>query len=177
MSNFNKVITCLKELGMKNPSVDNFQDKLVIQKVIYLLQLKGIKTGFEYGLYIHGPYSPELTKKLYEHRKELEQLKTSEHLNKKETNMVNELKELLGLKPSLLEVAATYAYFAFQQHDDPITALKKVRTLKPFYSETQIAVGISRAKKYLFTPTDREMVKLKKETKPWQEASIKDLEN
>lgn len=177
MTDFDKVIACLKELGMKKPSVADFEDKLVIQKVVYLLQLKGIKTGFNYGLYIRGPYSPGLTKELYAHKSELQHLKTADHLTKKETEAVDELKELLGLKPSLLEVAATYSYFAFGRKEDPITALKNVRTMKPFYSETQIAVGISRAKEYLFKPTDKELADLKKELEPWQEASIKSMGN
>ena len=177
MSDFNKVIACLKGMGMKRPSVNDFQDKLMIQKAVYLLQLKGVKTGFHYGLYVRGPYSPELTKELYAHKSELQQLKTTEELTKKETEAVGELKELLGLNPGLLEVAATYSYFAFGRKEDPITALKNVRTIKPFYSETQIAVGISRAKEYLFKPTGKELAELRKELEPWQKASAKSWGN
>ena len=54
MSDFGKVLACLKGLGMRSPSTDDFEDKLIIQKAVYLLDLKGIKTGFGFNLYVRG---------------------------------------------------------------------------------------------------------------------------
>lgn len=174
MSDFGKVIACLKELGLK-PSVDNFQDKLVIQKVIYLLQLKGVKTGFNYGLYVRGPYSPALTKEMYAHKQEFEHLKTNIELTQREREDIRELKELFDFKPGLLEVAATYAYFAYGRKQDPLTAIKNVRIIKGFYPEAQISVGISRAKQLLFKPTEKQLDEMKKEHDAWERASLHDL--
>jgi len=178
MSDFGKVIACLKELGLKNLSIDNFQDKLVIQKVIYLLQLKGVKTGFSYDLYVRGPYSSDLTNELYQHKRELELLKTDTLLTQKELADVHEMKELFEpIKPSILEVAATYAYFAYVKHQDPITATKNVRRIKGFYPESQIAIGISRAKQFLFKPTEKELEEMKKEHEPLERASLQDMKD
>lgn len=177
MSDFGKVIACLRELGLRDLSVDSFQDKLVVQKVVYLLQLKGVGTGFKYGLYVRGPYSPDLTRGMYAHKQDLEQLRTSAMLSDIEAADVRELRALLDLRPSLLEVAATYAYFAFERHQDPITAMKNVRMMKGFYPEARISVGISRAKQFLFEPTDSELEEMKIEHEPWERASLSDLEN
>ncbi len=68
--------------------------------------------------------------------------------------------------------AAAYAFFAFYEKQDPITALKSVKKLKPFYSETQIAIGVSKAKEFLFQPTEKDLSELKKELSPWQEAAL-----
>ncbi|MCL4552050.1 MAG: hypothetical protein M1305_00625 [Candidatus Marsarchaeota archaeon] len=175
MNDFGKVLACLKGLGMRTPSVDNFEDKLIIQKAVYLLQLKGVKTGFGFNLYVRGPYSPALTTELYSHKRELRGLETTTKLSEREAEIVQELRGLTGLKPSLLEVAATYAYFAIDQGKDPLTATKGVRAIKGFYPEAQIALGISHAKKFLFKPTEADIAEMKKEHEALEQASLHDL--
>ena len=175
MSDFGKVLACLKSLGMKRPSTENFEDKLIIQKAVYLLQLKGVKTGFAFNLCVRGPYSLDLTAELYDRRRELRSLETSTKLSVKEAEAVQELRELTDLKPSLLEVAATYAFFAFEQGTDPFTASKGVRAMKGFYPEAQIALGISHAKRFLFRPTKGDIEEMKREHEGIERASLFDL--
>lgn len=43
-------------------TMDSFEDRLVLQKRIYLLQVFGIYLGYKFAWYIHGPYSPNLTR-------------------------------------------------------------------------------------------------------------------
>ena len=45
--------------------VDEFDDRLILQKTIYLVQAKGIHLGYYYKWYLHGPYCSSLTKDLY----------------------------------------------------------------------------------------------------------------
>jgi hypothetical protein len=59
----------------------------------------------------------------------------------------------------------------------PLEALRQVKRLKPFYSGAQIALGISKAKEFLFQPTQKDLEDLKKETGIWQRASLKTLEH
>ena len=170
--NLDKVIACFKELGFK-PKIDDFEDRLIIQKAVYLLDLKGIKSGFNFHLYVRGPYSKDLTDQVYENRKKIENLDSSAHLSSTESKGIQEFKELFGeFKPSVLEVAATYSFFAFDQKQDPITALKNVKRMKSFYSEAQIAVGVSKAKEFLFRPSEKELAEMKEEAKAWQDSSL-----
>ncbi len=53
----------LKKFG--NFSLKEFNDRLVLQKRVYLLQAFGIFMGYKFSWYIHGPYSPTLTKDAY----------------------------------------------------------------------------------------------------------------
>lgn len=174
MKDFSKVVACFKALGFR-PKIDEFEHRLIIQKAVYLLQLKGVKTGFDYNLYARGPYSPDLAREFFEQRKQFERLETSAKLSSSERQIVQELKELFELKPSMLEVAATYAFFAFQEGQDPLTALKNVKKLKPFYSEAQIAVAISHAKQFLFKPSEKDLGQLKQELALWQAAAVNSL--
>ncbi len=52
--------------------------------------------------------------------------------------------------------------------------MKKVRKLKPFMTETQIAVGVNKAKGFLFLPSEELIREIKKELAPWEAAAIED---
>jgi hypothetical protein len=47
-------------------SVDSFQERLKLQKTVYLLQAFGIYLGYGFNWYLYGPYSPGLTRDAYE---------------------------------------------------------------------------------------------------------------
>jgi len=52
--------------GLKLPfRIDTFEDRLILQKAVYLAQAKGVNLGYYYHWYLHGPYSPSLTRDEY----------------------------------------------------------------------------------------------------------------
>ncbi len=57
----------LKRVGKLSPTrfVDDFDQRLVLQKTIYLLQAFGLYLGYPFNWYIRGPYSPKLTRDAY----------------------------------------------------------------------------------------------------------------
>lgn len=46
-------------------SRESFDDRLICQKKIYLLQSLGTDLGYSYNWYVRGPYSPALTNYIY----------------------------------------------------------------------------------------------------------------
>lgn len=46
-------------------SKDSFDDRLICQKKIFLLQSLGTDLGYIYNWYVHGPYAPSLTNYIY----------------------------------------------------------------------------------------------------------------
>ena len=47
--------------GLKLPfKVDSFEDRLIMQKAVYLAQAGGVNLGYYYHWYLYGPYSPSL---------------------------------------------------------------------------------------------------------------------
>jgi len=176
MENRKKVIAFFKELGFEF-DISRFDDRLIAQKIVCLLDLRGINLGYSCSMYVRGPYSPDLTQDLFEFTSEFEDLKTDVRLNAPEKETAGELGRIFGLKTVPLEVGATYGYYTLRQNCDPLEALRNVKRLKPFYSEAQIALGISKAKEFLFRPTRKDLEDLKKETGIWQRASLKTMEN
>lgn len=43
-------------------SLETFDNRMAIQKVIYLCQAAGVHLGYRYNWYLRGPYSPDLTR-------------------------------------------------------------------------------------------------------------------
>ncbi len=74
-----KLIAFFKELGFEF-NISRFDDRLIAQKVVCLLELRGIDLGYSCSLYVRGPYSPDLTKDLYAHTREFENLETGTRL-------------------------------------------------------------------------------------------------
>ena len=54
----------LKRIGNYNPEMfeSSFNDRLIFQKTVYLLQAFGLYLGYYFSWYIHGPYSTTLTR-------------------------------------------------------------------------------------------------------------------
>lgn len=52
--------------GLKLPfKIGIFEDRLILQKAIYLAQAAGVNLGYYYHWYLYGPYSPSLTRDEY----------------------------------------------------------------------------------------------------------------
>jgi uncharacterized protein YwgA len=52
--------------GLNLPfKIDYFMDRLILQKAVYLAQAAGVNLGYFYHWYLHGPYSPSLTRDEY----------------------------------------------------------------------------------------------------------------
>ncbi len=78
---------------------DNFDNRLILQKAVYILQQAGIQLGYRYGWYLRGPYSPELTNDVFSVLKEGEEAEKE----LKRWRLDNNLSGLLqNLKPLLV---------------------------------------------------------------------------
>lgn len=176
MEKHKKAIAFFKELGFTF-DISRFDDRLIAQKLVCLLELKGIDLGYSCSLYVRGPYSPDLTQDLYAHTREFETLKTDTRLSAEEKDVAGDLARIFSLKPVPLEVGATYGYYVLRQNSDPLEALLRVKLLKPFYSEAQVALGISKAKQFLFVPSENDRDEIKKETGIWQRAALRSGEH
>lgn len=54
----------MQELNCKK--IDNIRDRILLQKKIYIAQIFGLRLGYGYSWYLHGPYSPDLASAAYQ---------------------------------------------------------------------------------------------------------------
>ena len=130
-------------------SKDSFDDRLICQKKIYLLQSLGTDLGYTYNWYVHGPYSPSLTNYVYNNLEVLSSndfsgynLSTSAEKNIKVVNSLLEDRRSDFEIASWYEVLASLLYIFNNRESWKIDSEEKTlyHTLteqKPKYNEEQ----------------------------------------
>jgi uncharacterized protein YwgA len=61
----------LTKVGIPNPTLGTFSERLNVQKKVYLTQLMGYDLGYRFGWYLRGPYCRELTEDAFTLKDEL----------------------------------------------------------------------------------------------------------
>jgi uncharacterized protein YwgA len=145
MGNVEQLVQCLKDLGIEL-KLDDFSERKRIQKTVCLLQyVFGIPLGFSFSWYIHGPYSPDLTRTLFELSEKGFKERGNVPLTRKEKERISEFKEFLGdsLKSSEeVELIGSLYYLYYlgktkaNASDEQILATFKAK--KPFFSNVAI---------------------------------------
>ncbi len=135
-------------------SKDSFDDRLICQKKVYLLQSLGTDLGYSYNWYVRGPYSPSLTNYVYNNLDVLTSENFSDYklsvIAKKNVDKVNDLvrdkiTELsvvswYELLASLLYIDNNRESWKIDKTDKTDKALfKELIKYKPQYSEQQCA--------------------------------------
>ena len=103
-----KVIAFFKELGFAF-DVSRFDERLIAQKLVCLLEFRGIDLGYSCSLYVRGPYSPDVTKGRFAFTPDSRTWKRypAEYRRERGSGRAG---RIFGLKPVPLEVGATYGY-------------------------------------------------------------------
>ncbi len=136
-----KVLSYLKALGI-NPTMRKFSERKQIQKLSLLLQIFGFDVPFRFTWYAYGPYSPRLTRMLYD---VIENgAPKLEPLSKTEENKIDELRRILGsdLESSdRLELIVSIHYL--RQKAKEVQASDKevihfIKENKPYFTDEEI---------------------------------------
>lgn len=128
---------------------DTFDERLLSQKKIFLLESLGIEIGYSYNWYIRGPYSPDLTSYIFANldmlrEQDLSKYSLSENVQEK-IKVVNGFAEK---KPDSLNIPAWYELLASifyirkmwkKDKDDTFQTLIKY---KPKYTKDQFDLAI-----------------------------------
>lgn len=138
-----------------NFNMDSFEERLIFQKKMYLLQGLGTDLGYSYNWYIRGPYSPGLSKYAYSNYEMLSEADYSGYTlvgdTEKNINIVNELRndndeemsvgKWYELLASLLYLYHNHGSFMIKEFDSNAIADKLV-SLKPTFSKDNCLNGI-----------------------------------
>lgn len=155
------------QLGIRKDTFkDVFEDRLIAQKKIYLLQSLGTDLGYYYSWYLHGPYSPSLTSYMYSNldwMQESESILANYKLSSKTNENVRRVNELaqqpendtnLG-QSDWYELLASIHYIHKNRKSWAVTGkeeiFKKLQQYKPQYSKEQceMAFGVLCEKGFL----------------------------
>jgi len=143
LSRKERLFAALKVAGL-DPSVATFEERKKVQKLVYLLQFFGVRLGFQYNWYLHGPYSPDLTKVLFEGSGDSGPVHISTELTGDEAKRIQKLRQFLGDRirsTDFLELLVSLDYIKKEgaspsaKKEDVIRVL---REKKPFFTDREI---------------------------------------
>ena len=92
-----RLFACLKTLGI-SPRMETFSERKRVQKMVYLLdKVFHLNFGYSYNWYLHGPYSPELTRIIFDViEKEREDIAEPVELSAEDKDKIRRLKLFLN---------------------------------------------------------------------------------
>ena len=129
----------MRDIG--NFDISTFDGRLVLQKTIYLLQSFGISLGYQFNWYLHGVYSPGLTRDGFKLKKFIDDMPSIDiqFADKRIQEQYDAFMEFIRDKksePDLLEIASSICFL----HDSGFekeTVLDIVEKKKPQFKRTQ----------------------------------------
>jgi len=140
MSKHSDVMAYLKVLDLSD-KLNSFTGRKRIQKSVYLLQQLGANLHFGYTWYVHGPYSPDLTRTIFNPIQD----QPSRELNKNELEIVNIARNFLAqyfYSADSLELVVSLIYVIKNGLKDGYDSKQKIigylREQKPHFSVDRI---------------------------------------
>ena len=136
--------------SITNVSIKNFEDRLRLQKLVFLARKMGLDFGFSFSWYARGPYSPSLTRVLFSADElgllECKDIQPSEN----EKKVAKNIKQFLGNdveNPRYLELLASVWYFINEKEiseDENKEILNTLLELKPQFTKDELEQAIKR---------------------------------
>lgn len=151
MTTKREIFSLVSMLGVE-PRLEHISDRIKLQKLVYLAEVFGVDAGFTFTWYVHGPYSPDLTKVAFE-----EVSGRSSGITESQTNIkkMQKLKEFLGQdieSSDKLELVASLHYvlaIAKKTGSSEKEALDLFYDEKPHFPEKQVKEYLPKVKKLL----------------------------
>lgn len=154
MNKTDKLFASLKLLGI-NPQMETFSDRKKVQKAVYLLDKAfGLNFDYSYNWYLHGPYSPDVTKIMYD----VLEGKSHNSANKSclsddEAARITRMKEFLGSDLQSTDQLELLASVQFLLDCTKKSATREneiinfLRQKKPYFSTVEVKRAIDRLEK------------------------------
>lgn len=139
--------------NIKDIKLDNFDDRLYLQKLGFLVQKIHQVEPFSFSWYVRGPYSSTLASTLFRHEEEKTYEKTP-LLSDDEKETKKKISNLLGKNiknPSYLELYASLWYLmskgqiSQKEEEEIISIMYKD---KPYFSRKDVMLALSKISKF-----------------------------
>lgn len=151
MNRTSRLFAGLRVLGI-NPTMETFAERKKVQKLAYLLdKVFGLKFNFLYNWYLHGPYCPEVTEKIFDVIEGRRFVHSDlSVLSNEDKRKINRLKSFLGNdinSSDKLELLVSLHYLK-RYLKDPRFSLEDIiaflKAKKPYFTEEEIFDAIDR---------------------------------
>lgn len=133
-------------------TLESINDRILLQKKVYLAQDIGLPLGYGYSWYIHGPYSTDLTAVAYQIIPEGDTAIENHSLKEPYASIITKVNSLenaideQNLTISVVqwyELIASIAYWYERGYSTEEKTVEKIQETKPQFTEEQIKAGYS----------------------------------
>ena len=147
-----KEIQSLFGMFDSEPKLNTLEDRIKMQKLVYLSEVSGIDLGFTFTWYIYGPYSPDLTRVMFEKETGKPSNFSDNHTTKKkiqglELNLGENIKS--GAKLELIASLHYVLSIAKKQKISEKNALQIIYDQKPQFKKQEVNDAHKIAEKFL----------------------------
>ena len=138
-----KIFAFFREIVGRPIRMKDFEDRLILQKLCYILKKTDDNVSYNFNWYIRGPYSPTLAHDAFEYKESVPTLTRDDFKN------VKPIKKLLSdnVSDSNLELLASILYLIKERkisgYDELIHTMK---VSKPCFTEEDIRIGVKKIK-------------------------------
>jgi len=151
MNENGRLFACLKMVGM-SPRMETFSERKRIQKIVYILdKIFHLNFGYSYNWYLYGPYSPELTRIIFDViEKEREDIAKPVELSPEDKDKIRRLKlfindDIESTDTLELLVSLHYLLDCWPDTDSKVEdAVNFLKSKKPYFSDEEILNALKR---------------------------------
>lgn len=134
--------------------LEEFDDRLRLQKLVFLAKKIGYDFGYTFSWYARGPYSPSLTRMLFSANEQNRLNRDDVELNDYEIEVVDALRTFLNddiENPRALELLASVWYFLRNRRYSPEERNALIATIlqrKPQFERDEVEEAVNRIQRY-----------------------------
>ena len=140
--------------ALTSVSLEEFDDRLQLQKLVFLARKIGYPIGYSFSWYARGPYSPSLTRMLFSANEQGQLFQTDPELTGEEASVVRRLREFLGSDvddPRKLELLASVWYYMRKRtysSEEKTALIVTILQRKSQFSETDVEGAFERIQRF-----------------------------
>ncbi len=140
-----KITACFKAILGKDLDMDSFEDRIRLQKILYILERAGIRLGYSFGWHIRGPYSPHLADDGYAYKENKGKMAFSYAFGEGEKRIiarVQGISEYLETEEHS-ELLASLLYLSKRLELEGEKLKEELKVRKPRFSDAEIDEALS----------------------------------
>lgn len=136
--------------GLSTYNLDEFDDRLRLQKLVFIARKMGYDLGYTFTWYARGPYSPSLTRMLFSAHEQGQLIIPDVELTSDENEVVRELRASLQNdieNARMLELIASVWYFLKRKNysnEEKEILIEKIIQRKPQFTRDEVEEALDR---------------------------------
>jgi len=142
-----KLFSLIKELLGRDIDINKFNDRLILQKLTYILKNAGLDFGYRFNWHIRGPYSISLSSDAFEFYQNPD--RRCVEISDKDKRYLREIRNFLSQDINNAEKLELIASLLFLKNEENLSfsdprLVSQLHSLKPWFTERQIKSALNK---------------------------------